>query len=83
MAVRTDTGYLMTRLNYSKDDRKPEVIQLIIAYRPEYASRFTDEHIRSVIAEVERQMAPEFEVIGNADHPVGGLMFNFSITEKK
>jgi hypothetical protein len=83
MTMRTDTGFLSTRLDYSNGDQKPTTIQLAIGYRPEHAWLFTDERARSVIAEVERQMAPEFEVIGDANRPMGGWMFNFFIIKKK
>ena len=82
MAVKTDSGYLMTRLSYAKGDARPDVIQLVVGYRPGQ-QRFTDAQAQRVIAAVQQQLAPEFEVIGNFERPEGGSAFFFFISEKK
>lgn len=82
MAVKTDSGYLMTRLSYAKGDSKPDVIQLVIGYQPGQA-RFTDAQAQQIIAAVQRQLAPEFEVTGDFERPEGGSAFFFFISAKE
>ena len=83
MSTTTPDGDLLTvRLDYSKGDRKPTFIQVVSAYRPPRAKLFTEKAVKDVLAEAQRQMAPEFEVVGSADRIEGGLAFFFHILEK-
>jgi hypothetical protein len=83
MSTTTPDGDLLTvRMDYSKGDRKPTFIQVVIGYRPHRAKLFTESTVKDALAAAQRQMAPEFEVVGNADRIEGGLAFFFHIMEK-
>jgi hypothetical protein len=83
MSTTTPEGDLLTiRLDYSKGDAKPVFIQVVIGYRPPRAKLFNDRDMPEFFAAVQRQMAPEFEVVGSAERIEGGLGIFFSILEK-
>jgi len=84
MSTTTTDGDLLTvRLDYSKGDRKPVFIQVVVGYRPHRATQFSGGDLSELIAAAQRQMAPEFEVIGNAERIEGGLAIFFSIIETR
>jgi len=84
MATATPEGDLLTvNLDYSKGDSRPVFIQVIVGYRPNRAARFTDQMVRDAIAVAQRQMAPEFEVHGNAERIEGGLGIFFAILDRR
>ena len=83
MGITTPDGDIVTvRVDYSKGDRKPTFIQVVIGYRPQRAKLFTENTVKDALAAAQRQMAPEFEVVGNAERIEGGLAFFFHIMEK-
>jgi hypothetical protein len=83
MTTTTVDGDIITvRLDYSKGDRKPLFVQVVIGYRPPRAKLFTDSTVKEALAEAKRQMAPEFEVVGSAERIEGGLAFFFELLEK-
>ena len=83
MSSTTPDGDLLTvRMDYSRGDRKPTFIQVVSGYSPPRAKLFSDRAVKDVLAEAQRQMAPEFEVIGSADRTEGGLALFVHIMEK-
>ena len=84
MSLTTADGDLLTvRLDYSQGDARPAFIQVAVGYRPHRAGLFTDRVLQDVIAATKRQMAPEFEVIGNADGIEGGVGLYFMIVDRR
>lgn len=84
MSTTTSDGDLLTvRMDYSKGDRKPNVIQVTSGYRSARAKLFSDRAVKDLLAEAQRQMAPEFEVVGSADRIEGDLALFFHIMEKE
>lgn len=84
MFITTAEGDLLTvRLDYSQGDRRPGFIQVAIGYKPDRATLFDGQDLDDIIAAAQRQMAPEFDVIGNVERTEGGLAFFFTILEKK
>jgi len=82
MSTTTPEGdILVVRVDYSKDDRKPLFIQVMVGYRQHRAKLFTDGNVKDAIVAAQRQMAPEFEVVANADRIEGGLAFFIQILE--
>ncbi len=84
MSTTTAEGDLLTvRLDYSQGDAKPSFIQVVVGYRPHRAALFPEQRLPEFIAAAQRQMAPEFEVIGDAKRIEGGLGLFFIILEKR
>ena len=84
MSTTTPEGDLLTvLLDYSNGDRRPVFIQVVVGYRPNRAALFTDQMLRDAIAAAQRQMAPEFEVHGNAERIEGGVGVFFSILDRR
>ena len=84
MSTTTSEGGLLTvRLDYSNGDRRPVFIQVAVGYRPNRAARFTDQTLRDLIAAAQLQMAPEFEVQGNAERIEGGVGIFFHIIDRR
>lgn len=84
MTTTTTEGDLLTvRLDYSGGNRKPRFIQVAVGYRRKTAGKLTDGQIREAIAAAQRQMAPEFEVQGNADRVQDGVGVFFIIVDKR
>jgi hypothetical protein len=80
MSTTTVEGDLLTvRLDYSQGEDKPAFIQVVVGYRPPRAGRFNEGTIRGAIATAKRQMAPEFDVMGNAETIEDGLAFFFTV----
>jgi len=83
MSTTTPDGDLLTvRMDFSRGDRKPTFIQVVSGYSPPRAKLFSDRAMKDVLAEAQREMAPEFEVIGSADRTEGGLALFVHIMEK-
>lgn len=84
MATTTPEGDLLTvNLDYSKGESRPVFIQVIVGYKPHRAARITDQMVRDSVAAVQRQMAPEFEVHGNAERIESGLGVFFAILDRR
>lgn len=84
MSHRTPDGDLLTvRLDYSQGDARPSFIQVVVGYPPARAGIVTDRALQDAIAAAQRQMAPEFEVIGNADRIGGGVGLFFMILDRR
>jgi hypothetical protein len=84
MSTTTAEGDLLTvRLDYSQGDAKPSFIQVVVGYRPHRAALFPEPRLAKLIAAAERQMAPEFEVIGDAKRIEGGIGLFFMILDKR
>jgi hypothetical protein len=83
MFTTTADGDLLTvRLDYSQGDKRPGFIQVVVGYKPERATQFDGQNLDDLIAGSQRQMAPEFDVIGKAERIGGGLALFFTILEK-
>jgi hypothetical protein len=84
MATQTPEGdILMVQPDYFKGDSRPAVIHVTVGYRPPRARQLTEGAIQEVIAAAQRQMAPEFDVIGHHETAEQGLIVFFSITERR
>lgn len=84
MATTTAKGDIVTiRLDYSKGDERPSFIQVILGYRSHRARLFNDRDFPDLLAAAQRQMAPEFDVIGNAERLEGGLGVFLTILERQ
>jgi hypothetical protein len=83
MFTTTAEGDLLTvRLDYSQGDKRPGFIQVVVGYKPDRATQFDGQNLDDLIAGSQRQMAPEFDVIGKAEQIEGGLALFFTILEK-
>lgn len=83
MSTTTAEGDLLTvRLDYSQGGAKPAFIRVVVGYRPPRAIRLDDRTTPNLLAAAQRQMAPEFDVIGSAERIEGGLGLFFTILEK-
>jgi len=76
-------GWITTRLDYRNGDARPAAVEVDVAWPPGEGPSLADSLAKEAIATVERQMAPEFEVIGNFERLAGGQAFFFIITETK
>jgi hypothetical protein len=84
MFTATPEGDLLTvRLDYSQGDKRPGFIQVVVGYKPDRATQFDGQNLDDLIAGSQRQMAPEFDVIGKAERIEGGLALFFTILEKE
>ena len=73
MAMVTDEGDQFTvGVDYSQGDSKPVFIQITVGYRPERRPQVTSAMLKGVVSEAQRQMAPEFRVIGRVEAIEGG-----------
>ncbi len=81
MSTTTAEGDLLTvSLDYSQGDARPAFGQVVVGYRPPRVARFDEATVRKILEAAKRQMAPEFDVMGNAERIEGGLAFFFMIT---
>jgi hypothetical protein len=84
MTTRTPEGdFLTVRVDYSKGDRKPTFIQVVVAYPPNRRPRMTAEMLTGVIEAAQRQMAPEFYIHGSVDPIEGGVAVFFHISDQR
>ena len=84
MSTTTAEGELLTvRLDYSKGEERPSVIQVVVGYRPNRARLFDDRTLPDLIPAAQRKMAPEFDVIGSAERIEGGVGVFFIILDKR
>ncbi len=83
MRVMAPGAPVTTRLDYSRGDAKPGAVQVLVEFPPGKAPIFTEATETDMLAETQRQMAPEYNVTGRVDRPsAGGLTFYFVITER-
>jgi len=82
MFTTTTEGDLLTvRLDYSQGDKRPGFILVVVGYKPDRAAQFDGQNLDDLIAGSQRQMAPEFDVVGKAERIEGGLALFFTILE--
>lgn len=84
MAMSTSPHeFLIVGVDYSKGDGKPAFIQVVVGYRPTRRPPMTAAMLSGVIAEAQRQMAPEFHVFGNVEDIEGGVGVFFTILDQR
>jgi hypothetical protein len=84
LSTTTAEGDLLTvRLDYSQGDKRPAFIQVVVGYRPQRATQFDGQNLGDLVTAAQRQMAPEFDVVGRAERIEGGLGLFFTILEKR
>lgn len=82
MSILTPHGLVTTRLDFSQGDGRPTFVQVAVAYPPgQRQPALTEALAKEMMADVKRQMAPEFEVMGEIERIHGGLALFFIITE--
>ena len=82
MAMSRPTGELMVRLDFSAQALRPDFIQVTVGYHYPTAAALTDAALNDAIQAAKRQMAPEYEVIGNVERITGGAIVLFIIVER-
>ena len=80
MATLTEDGdTLIVRPLYEGDPARPAAIQVVVGYRGVRASNIDDAGARDVVRGAARQMAPEYQVVGEFQRTDDGLMILFMI----
>jgi hypothetical protein len=83
MMMQTPAGPVITRVGYTKGNARPSVVQVVVPYPPDKAPFFTETMVKEMLADTQQQMAPEFDVTGHMERPIGGgLTMCFFITER-
>ena len=83
MKVSAPMAPVTTRLDFSRGATRPAAVHVLVEFQPGQSPFFTDAMVQEMLADTQRQMAPEFNVSGRADRPVpDGLSFHFLITER-
>lgn len=81
MHTSNQTGHLSVRPDYS-DDGRPDFILVTVGYRAPTAGLLSDAALDEAIEQAEKQMAPEYEVMGTVERLDGGVAIFFTIMER-
>lgn len=82
MVMNTPEGTVITRLDYSQGDARPAFAQMAFTVGPSWSARLTEASALETIADIQQQLAPEFDVDGRVDRLSGGPAFFFIIRER-
>jgi hypothetical protein len=75
-------GIVITRLDYSGGDARPGFVQMAFTVPPAWVPLFSEDVAQRTVADIKRQLAPEFEVQGGVTRLRGGPAFLFIIRER-
>jgi hypothetical protein len=84
MSMLTQEGHLvLVQPNYATDPERPDFVQVDVGYRDPVPGHLTDAMLKDAIKAAEKQMQPEYELIGGIDRFAGGMSVYFFIREKR
>jgi len=83
MKVMAPGAPVTTRLDYSRGDAKPAAAYVLVEFPAGGTPPFTPSMDKEMLADTQRQMAPEYDVAGTVERlGAGGMTFYFVITER-
>jgi len=83
MKVMAPGAPVTTRLDYSRGDARPAAVHVLIEFPAGGAPPLTPSMDKEMLADTQKQMAPEYDVAGRVERlGAGGMTFYFVITER-
>src|SRR5262249_32431864 len=83
MKVMAPGAPVTTRLDYSRGDAKPAAVYVVIEFAAGAAPPLTPSMDKEMVADTQKQMAPEYDVACRVERlGTGEMTFYFTITER-
>jgi len=84
MVITTVQARLIVKPDYTSNEQRPDFVQVTVAYLdPKVSAVMKDAMLRSAIEAAEKQLAPEFSVIGNFEKIQGRSVIFFLIHRRE